>query len=89
MDPLHVTGATADTAKAGMEQAFFDMLMQAPVAIVVFSGPSYVIDFVNDLYVAIAGKTREELLNKPAFEVMPTAATQGFKELLDRIRNDR
>ena len=83
-DSLHNGRAAVDT---GMEQAFFNMLMQAPIAIVVFSGPSYVIDFVNDLYVDIVGKTRDDLLNKPAFDAMPAAATQGFKELIDGFRS--
>lgn len=62
------------------------MLMQAPVAIVVFRGSNHIIELANDLYLSIAGKSREILLNKPAFEVMPKAASQGFIEILNGVR---
>lgn len=80
--------ATRDTGntEATHQQGFYNLLMQAPVAIVVFSGPDYIIELANDLYLPLAGKTREQLLNKPAFETMPVAALQGFIELLDNIR---
>ena len=64
------------------------MLMQAPVAIVVFRGPDYIIELANDLYLPIAGKPREALLNRPAFDVMPVAASQGFIEILNGIRKN-
>lgn len=70
----------------GAQSDLHSLLMQAPVAIVIFSGPDYIIELVNDLYLPIAGKRREELLHKPAFEVMPAAASQGFIQLLDAIR---
>ncbi|MBD0366107.1 MAG: PAS domain S-box protein [Flavisolibacter sp.] len=67
-------------------ELLYNLLMQTPVAIVVFSGPDYVIKLANDSYVQLTGKNREELLDRPAFEVMPVAVAQGFIELLDKIR---
>ncbi len=84
-----MTAGTAENIDAFLshpDQDFHSLLMQAPVAIVVFKGPEYIIELANDLYLPIAGKTREELINKPAFEAMPVAASQGFIELLDNIR---
>src|ERR1051325_7921057 len=68
------------------EQSLYNMLMQAPVAMIVLRGEDNIIEFANDFYSFIAGKNREDLLNKPAFEVMPEAATQGFVEILRDIR---
>lgn len=79
MNPSSVPGAASQTG-------LYHLLMQAPVAIVIFSGPDYVIELANDLYLPIAGKPREALLNKPAFEAIPIATGQGFIEVLDDIR---
>lgn len=71
---------------AAAQADLYQLLMQAPVAIVIFRGPDYIIELANDLYLTLAGKSREALLNKPAFEAMPVAASQGFIELLNNIR---
>ncbi len=69
------------------EKQFYHLLMQAPVAMVVFRGPYFVIEFANDLYFSLVGYSREALLNRPAFDVMQQAREQGFFDLLTRIRN--
>ncbi len=74
-------------AEAGAaDRGAYELLLQAPVALVVFAGRDNIIEFVNDLFLPIAGLSREELLYQPAFKVMPMAASQGFAELLERIR---
>lgn len=84
--PYGPAGVKNTTGDADPEHSFYHMLMQAPAAIVVFSGAENRIEFANERYLRIAGKTRDELLHQPAFEAMPAAATQGFPELLERIR---
>lgn len=60
--------------------------MQAPVGIAIFKGPRYVIDLINPPLCKLYGKTAEELLGKPVFDVLEEAKGQGFEELLDRVR---
>ena len=54
------------------------MLMQAPVATVVFRGPDHVIELANDLYLAIVVRSREELLHKLVAEAMLGVLGRGF-----------
>lgn len=85
-DQPEKSSSTSNQSSA-VEYNQLDVLMQAPVALVVFSGPRYIIELANDLFLPIAGKSREELINKPAFEAMPLAASQGFIEILDGVRS--
>src|SRR5215217_4079099 len=84
--PKLPAGGAAEPLAADAQIGLYHLLMQAPVAIVIFSGPDYIIELANDLYLPIAGKRREELLHKPAFEAIPIAASQGFIEVLNNIR---
>ena len=63
-------------------QAVFEL---APVAIGVFSGPSYVVDVCNPGMQAIWGRTAAQALNRSLFEVLPEIREQGFEELLDEV----
>jgi hypothetical protein len=58
---------------------------QAPVAMCVYRGPAFVIEVVNEKYLALGNKTIEQLLNKPLFEAFPEARNQGFEELLNKV----
>ena len=63
-------------------QAVFEL---APVAMGVFSGPNHVVDVCNPGMQAIWGRTAEQALNRPLFEVLPEIRDQGFKEQLDEV----
>ncbi|MBC8083990.1 MAG: PAS domain-containing sensor histidine kinase, partial [Hymenobacter sp.] len=63
-------------------QAVFE---QVPVAVGVFAGPAYLVDVCNPGLQAIWGRTAEQALNRPLFEVLPEIRDQGFKELLDEV----
>ena len=57
-----------------LEQAnkqFSDLVMQAPVAVAVFRGDDFVAETVNNAYLPIVGKTREEFAGKPLFDSLP------------------
>ncbi len=54
--------------------------MQAPVAIAVFRGRDFVAEIVNDHYLAIVGKTREEFVGNPLFTSLPET-----KEVLEPL----
>jgi PAS domain S-box-containing protein len=55
---------------------------QAPMAIVVLRGPTFIIEQANEQAEAIWGRTVAEVLERPHFEALPDAAGQGFEELL-------
>jgi PAS domain S-box-containing protein len=54
------------------------------VAIATFHGPSFIIDTINKTALEIWGKTYEQVINKPVFEVSPELE-DGFKTILSEI----
>ena len=75
----------ARRANEGQRQQLQQLFMQAPVAIAVFRGPQYVVELANPAICALWGRTPEQALQKPLFELLPEAAGQGFEELLDGV----
>ena len=53
------------------EKRFRDVVMQAPLGIVILRGPENVVDMVNENYLRIVDKTEEQFLGKPLFETLP------------------
>ncbi|GAA3992978.1 PAS domain-containing protein [Hymenobacter antarcticus] len=62
-----------------------ELFEQAPVAIAVFRGPRYVVEWANLTMCALWGRTPAQALGTPVFELLPEAAGQGFEELLDGV----
>ncbi len=60
-------------------------ILQAPVAMCLYRGQNYVVEVINQKLLEIWGKSFDEAINKPLFEVMPEAKEQGFEHLLDRV----
>jgi PAS domain S-box-containing protein len=83
---------TGEREKAGIKalknqrQQLYSIFMQAPVGIGIFRGPDYVVELANPPLCELYGKTVEEILNKPVFEVLTHAKGIGFEELLDNVR---
>ncbi|MGJ8571166.1 MAG: PAS domain-containing protein [Hoeflea sp.] len=59
------------------------MLQQMPGFVAVLTGSDHRFEYVNDAFVALAGE--REFHGRPAREVFPEVASQGFFELLDRV----
>ena len=66
-------------------QPIDDLLEQAPVAVSVYRGPNYIVEATNETACRLIGRTREESLNVPLFELLPEFADQGLEKLLDRV----
>ncbi len=64
---------------------FYNMLMQAPVAICVLREPEYIVEMANDLMLELWGTTAEEIMYKPIFEGLSQAADQGLEALLHGV----
>ncbi len=79
-------GNTALQALERQEQQLYNTFMQAPVGIGIFKGPDNVVDLINPSLCELYGKSREEFIGKPIFQVLPSARGFGFEELLDKVR---
>ena len=73
------------TAQEGLTEIdVYNILMQSPVAICIFRGKDYTIEFANDFYLQILSKTRD-IVGKPVFQSFPELKNQGFDTLLNGI----
>ena len=67
------------------EEKFRLLVQQAPVAICVVRGENYIIEVINSGMVEIWDRKIEDVINRPAFDVLAELKEQGFKELLDQV----
>jgi len=75
-----LTEHALEVERARLEQVF----RRAPSFIVALRGPDQVYEFVNGAYYQLIG--HRDVLGKPLLEALPEIEGQGFKELLDRVR---
>lgn len=64
---------------------FQSLVLQAPVAICVLRGENYTIEIINEGMAKMWDIKQEDILDKPAFDVLPELLTQVFKELLEDV----
>ncbi len=62
-----------------------NIIMQAPVAMCILSGPEFVVDIANDRMLTLWGKLSEQILGKPIFEELVEAGQEGFESLLRQV----
>jgi PAS domain S-box-containing protein len=67
------------------ERNFRNMVLQAPVAMCILSGPAHIVEVANDMIIELWGKPPEEVLGKPIFEGLPEAKEQGLEQLLSDV----
>jgi PAS domain S-box-containing protein len=61
------------------QQQMHSLLMQTPVAIAIYRGPSMIVELINDKCLELWNKTMNEVLNHPLFDVFPEAKEKGFE----------
>lgn len=66
-----------------------NILSKASIAIAIYRGPDYVIESVNQAMCDFWGKSKENVLQKPLFSVLPEAIDQGFKNVFDKVYHER
>jgi PAS domain S-box-containing protein len=64
---------------------FRNMILQAPVAMAVLKTEKHIVEIANDRMFELWGVSKEEAVNKPIFEALPTAKGQGLEPLLDHV----
>jgi two-component system, chemotaxis family, CheB/CheR fusion protein len=70
------------------EAQFRMLVLQAPVAICVLRGENYIIEVINESMAEMWNRKQQDILDKPAFDVLPELLDQGFKQLLDNVYNN-
>ena len=73
----------AEEAVRESEERFRTLVEQAPVAIAVFRGDDYVFEIANDAYLPLIGKTKQQVVGKRLFDVLPET-----KDVLEPIVNE-
>lgn len=69
----------------GLENAY-NFFMAAPVIVGFIKGDDYVIELANEGLLEVWGRGTE-VIGKPMFAAIPELTQQGFKELLDQVRD--
>ncbi|MDJ0366601.1 PAS domain-containing protein [Hymenobacter sp. H14-R3] len=71
-----------DAGLARMQTVF----EQAPVALALLAGPTYVVEVANPAICAMWGRSLTQVLGQPLFSVLPEVIDQGYSHLLDEVR---
>ena len=66
------------------EQRFRNLILQAPVLINTFIGPSFIVETINKTALEIWGKSYEQVINKPLFDSAPELE-DGIKRILNDV----
>jgi PAS domain S-box-containing protein len=61
-----------------------DLFWQAPVSIIVYRGPSFIVDIINEKALEGWGKSYEQVINQPMFEISPEIQ-QYYEEPLTNV----
>ena len=61
------------------------LFIEAPVAIAIVSVPDYLVELANPPICELWGRSQNELLGNPIFDVIPEAEEQGFRALVDQV----
>jgi two-component system CheB/CheR fusion protein len=63
---------------------FENLLLRAPVAIMVLKGPEYLVELANEAYLGMVEK-EQDFIGRPLFESLPELKLQGVKERLEGV----
>ncbi|HYC85795.1 MAG TPA: response regulator, partial [Chryseosolibacter sp.] len=62
-----------------------NIFQQAPVIIVIFRGPNFIIELANEKLLEYWDRKLEDILHKPLLEALPEISTQGLIEILTGV----
>ena len=75
----------SESAQFQANEQFRFLLEQAPVAICILRGPTYIVDFTNERMCRMWNREPGEILGKPMFDVLPEARNAGFEDILTSV----
>lgn len=70
---------------AESEGRFRNLIREAPVGIILLSGPEMKVEIVNDAYGKLIGRTAAELYGRNLFDIIPEAEL-NFRSIIDGVR---
>lgn len=62
-----------------------NIILQSPVPMAILRGPTHIVEIANRMMFALWGRSAEEMQAKPVFDVLTTARTEGFENLLNNV----
>lgn len=62
-----------------------NIILQAPVAMCILKGPTFIVEIANERMFNLWGKPRKRMLGKPIFDELPDARHEGFETLLKKV----
>lgn len=75
----------AQNAFKESEENFRNLILQAPVGMIILKGENFFVELVNDAYLKLAGKTRKEFAERTLWEALPESKTLGFDYVLKKV----
>jgi PAS domain S-box-containing protein len=75
----------AEDAVRQSENNLRNIILQAPVAMAILRGPSFVVELANEHMFELWGRGEDAILHKSIFEGLPEVKDQGYEELLMRV----
>ncbi|RZK41057.1 MAG: response regulator [Pedobacter sp.] len=67
------------------EQRLRQLLKQAPVAIAVYRGPSFIVELANAGMLAYSGLEEKDIVGYPLFDRQPVLKEQGFEQIMENV----
>lgn len=67
------------------EKNFRNLILQAPVGMIILNGQDFMVELVNDTYLKLAGKTRIAFEGRSLWEALPESKTQYFEQMLKKV----
>ncbi|MEI6950557.1 PAS domain S-box protein [Paraflavisolibacter sp. H34] len=75
----------AEEALQKSESNLRNLVLQAPVAMCIGSGPSFVMEVANDRMLELLDKHPGDIMGRPVFDVLTEAGEQGLKQVVQRV----
>jgi PAS domain S-box-containing protein len=67
------------------ERNLRNTILQSPVAMCIFKGPTYIVEIANDRMYQLWGREPGKIRLQPIFDALPEARNQGLEALLHRV----
>ncbi|WP_276370435.1 ATP-binding protein [Chryseolinea sp. H1M3-3] len=67
------------------ELKFRSIAQQAPVAMALLMGPTFIVEVANTRVLEMWGKTLEEVIGQPVLNIFPEIIAQGFQDILTEV----
>lgn len=67
------------------EKNFRNLILQAPIGMIILNGQDFMVELVNDAYLKLAGKSKLDFEGKSLWEALPESKTEYFDQILKQV----